>query len=284
MKHFPSNLRGLWVGMALGELFAQKLILPERLASLPLAERTVRNLLPKTYGLTLLATRQLKHLVSEQEAFGLRCARWQDLLLNVVPATFLHPAGPQGLTGTLSLWSESHQQERLTSALVLVQSLEWLQRHSASAAIIPALRLPELPQTQTGLNLETVHQHLIQRKSLQALKQQFEAETPEQSLPLLLYAVISAPYDFRLAVQRAELLFARQPEMILLTAALSGFHLGFAALPLDWRWALKSLRWDVSMPFETGLCTLADLCAGQWAGANGIPEGVFHAAGQLRPR
>ncbi len=284
MTHFLSNLRGLWVGMALGELFAGKRILADQLASLPLAERTVRNVLPKTYGLTLLATRQLKHLVSEQEAFGLRCARWQDLLLNVVPATFLHPGGPQGLAGTLALWSESHQQERLVSALLLVQSVEWLQRHSNLEGMIPALQRPELLQTQTEQNLAAVHQHLTQHKSLQSLKQQFGSETPEQLMPLVLYSVISAPYDFRLAVQRAEMLFASQPEMILLTAALSGFHLGLPALPLDWRWALRSLSWDVSMPFENGLCTLADLCAGRWAGADGIPEGVFHAAGQLRPR
>jgi hypothetical protein len=289
MELFSSSMRGLWVGTALGELYTSG-----SLASPQNSELTVGKVLPKTYGLTLLATRQIRHLVPDREAFGLRCPRWQDMLLNTVPSAFLHPAGTQGLSSTLSTWlSEPHQRERLVSALVLVQSLEWFQQRRAPADLIPfLLDLPSLQQTQTATHLETAHHHLTHQADLQSLKLQNGPDgtgqwTPGLAISRVLYAVLSTPTDFRLVVQRATLLLGGQPELVTLAAALVGFQTGLAALPLNWRRVLKTLRWDVTVPFEAGLCTLADLCAAQWAGCAsfGVPtDAVFHVPGQLRPR
>jgi hypothetical protein len=288
MKLFTPKLRGLWVGVALGELYAT-----EHLVRTFEAEKLkVRETLPKTYGLSMLASRQMKNLIPQEQGFGLRCPRWQDVLLNVVPLAFLHPAGTQGLTALLSSWSiELSDRERFASAIVVVQTLEWLLHQKALESLLPyLLKRPELQQTQTAAHLEIIQQHLHRRTSLQSLvlHQDKSAQwQPGGAIAQVLYVVLSTPNDFRLTVQRASLLLGQQPELVMLAAALSGFHNGLTALPLDWRWALKTLHWDILMPFETGLYTLADLCAGQWAGCaiSGIPAGVvFHSPGQLRPR
>jgi hypothetical protein len=286
MKLLTSNLHGLWVGVALGELYASG-----NLALYPEAEGLkVRETLPKTYGLSMLVSRQMNNLIPKEQAFGLRCPRWQDVLLNAIPLAFLHPAGTQGLTALLSAWlGEMSDRERFASAIVVVQTLEWLLQQQDLKNLIPyLLERSELQQTQTAAQLEKTHQQLLRRASLQSIAQQEEAQvTPGWAIAQVLYVVLSTPNDFRLTVQRAALLLPNQPELVMLTAALSGFHNGFTALPLDWRWILKTLHWDVTMPFETGLYTLGDLCAEQWAGCavTGLPAGtVFHAPGQLRPR
>jgi hypothetical protein len=286
MKPLISNLHGLWVGAALGELYANGyLALP-----CPAEHLKVRETLPKTYGLSMLASRQIKHLIPQEQAFGLRCPRWQDVLLNAVPLGFLHPAGTQGLTALLSSWlGEMSDRERFASAIVVVQTLEWLLQQQDPKHLIPyLLERSELQQTQTATQLEIAHRQLLRRANLQSIAQQNEAQgTPGWAIAQVLYTVLSTPNDFRLTVQRAALLLPNQPELIMLAAAFSGFHNGFTVLPLDWRWTLKILHWDVAMPFETGLCTLANLCAEQWAGCavTGLPTGtVFHAPGQLRPR
>jgi hypothetical protein len=286
MKLLTSNLHGLWVGAALGELYASRhLELPRKAENLK-----VRETLPKTYGLSLLASRQIKNLIPKEQAFGLRCPRWQDVLLNTVPLAFLHPAGTQGLATLLSSWStEMSDREQFASAIAVVQTLEWLLQQKDLKHFLPdLLERSELRQTQTVVQLERVYRQLRDRVSLQSIAQQDEVQgTPGWAIAQVLYAVLSTPNDFRLTVQRAALLLPNQPELVMLTAAFSGFHNGLAALPLNWRWILKTLHWDVAMPFETGLCTLADLCAEQWAGCavTGLPAGtVFHAPGQLRPR
>jgi hypothetical protein len=286
MKLLTSNLHGLWVGAALGELYASgHLELSHKAENLK-----VRETLPKTYGLSLLASRQIKNLIPKEQAFGLLCPRWQDVLLNAVPLAFLHPAGIQGLTTSFGSWlAEPSDRERFASAIVVVQTLEWLLQQQDLKNLIPyLLERSELQQTQTVAQLERVHRQLRDRVSLQSIAQQDKVQgTPGWAIAQVLYAVLSTPNDFRLTVQRAALLLPNQPELVMLTAAFSGFHNGLAALPLNWRWILKTLHWDVAMPFETGLCTLADLCAEQWAGCavTGLPAGtVFHAPGQLRPR
>jgi hypothetical protein len=287
MKLLTSQLRGLWVGTALGELYASgNLALPHKAEGLK-----VRETLPKTYGLSMLASRQMKNLISKEQGFGLRCPRWQDVLLNAIPLTFLHPSGTQGLTALLSSWlAEPSDRERFVSAIVVVQTLEWLLFQKDLDHLLPyLLKRPELQQTQTAAQLEIVYSQLQRRGSLQSPGQQQNgmSKTPGWAIAHVLYAVLSTPNDFRLTVQRSAQLFPHQPELVMLAAAFSGFHNGFMALPLDWRWVLETLHWDVAMPFETGLCTLADLCAEQWAGCAlpGSSTGaVFHAPGQLRPR
>jgi hypothetical protein len=286
MKLLTSNLHGLWVGAALGELYASgHLELPRKAENLK-----VRETLPKTYDLSMLVSRQMNNLIPKEQAFGLRCPRWQDVLLKAVPLAFLHPAGTQGLTSLLSSWStELSDRERFASAIVVVQTLEWLIQQQDLKNLIPyLLERSELQQTQTAAQLEIAHRQLLSRASLQSIAQQDKAQgTPGWAIAQVLYTVLSTPNDFRLTVQRAALLLPNQPELVMLTAAFSGFYNGFTALPLDWRWTLKTLHWDVAMPFETGLCTLADLCAEQWAGCAvpGIAAGaVFHFPGQLRPR
>jgi hypothetical protein len=286
MKPLTSNLHGLWVGTALGELYANGyLALPY-----PAENLEVRETLPKTFGLSMLASRQIKHLIPKEQAFGLRCPRWQDVLLNAVPLVFLHPAGTQGLTALLSSWlDEMSDRERFASAIIVVQTLEWLLHHKDSKHLLPyLLERSELQQTQTVTQLERVHQQLRCRVSLQSIAQQEDAQgTPGWAIAQVLYTVLSTPNDFRLTVQRAALLLPNQSELVILAAAFSGFRNGLTALPLDWRWVLKTLHWDIAMPFETGLFTLADLCAEQWAGCAvpGISAGaVFHSPGKLRPR
>jgi hypothetical protein len=287
MKLFTFQLRGLWVGAALGELYASgNLALPHAAEGLK-----VRETLPKTYGLSMLASRQMKNLIPKEQGFGLRCPRWQDVLLNTVPLAFLHLTGTQGLTALLSSWlAEPSDRERFVSAIVVVQTLEWLLYQKDLEDLLPyLLNRPELQQTQTAAQLEIVYRQLQRRAGLQSLSQHREEAqvTPGEAIAQVLYAVLSTPNDFRLTVQRAALLLPNQPELAMLAAAFSGFHNGLTALPLNWRWVLKTLKWDVAMPFEAGLCTLADLCAEQWAGCAlpGISAGaVFHSPGKLRPR
>ncbi len=286
MKLFTSQLRGLWVGAALGELYASGNLA----CSYEVEGLKVRETLPKIYGLSMLASRQMKNLIPKEQGFGLRCPRWQDVLLNALPLAFLHPAGIQGLSTLFSSWlAEPSDRERFASALVVVQTLEWLLHQKDSKYLLPyLLQRSELQQTQTVAQLERVHGQLRDHVSLQSITQQDEGQgTPGWAIAQVLYTVLSTPNDFRLTVQRAALLLPNQPELVMLAAAFSGFHNELAALPLEWRWILKTLHWDVALPFETGLCTLADLCAEQWAGCavTGLPAGtVFHAPGQLRPR
>jgi hypothetical protein len=288
MKLFTSNIRGLWVGTALGELYARG-----NLVSTHEAEGLkVRETLPKTYGLSMLASRQMKHLIPKEQGFGLRCPRWQDVLLNIIPLAFLYPTGTQGLTAILSSWSvDLSDRERFASAIAVVQALEWLLRQQDPQHLLPyLLGRPELQQTQTIAQLELVHRQLERRDGgLQSLVQSQDGTQcpPGWAIAQVLYVVLSTPNDFRLTVQRAALVLQNQPELVMLAAALSGFQNGFTALPLNWRWILKTSQWDVAMPFETALCTLGDLCAEQWAGCAvpGMPAStVFHFPGQLRPR
>jgi hypothetical protein len=203
----------------------------------------------------------------------------------------LHPTGTQGLTALLSSWlAEPSDRERFVSAITVVQTLEWLLYQKDLEDLLPyLLKQPELQQTQTATQLEIVYLQLQRRGSLQSLVQQQDgmSETPGGAIAHVLYAVLSTPNDLRLTVQRSAQLLPHQPELVMLAAAFSGFRNGLTSLPLDWRWVLKTVHWDVAMPFETGLCTLAGLCAEQWAGCAvpGISAGaVFHSPGQLRPR
>ena len=274
------KLQGLWVGAALGELYTRGLLNPAQ--PMDEATATVQIALPQTYRLCLLAARWLK-AGGDVNADIWHCPRWQDALLNVLPLIFLHgaasyPSPPNALPQIFS------------TVTAITQTLEWLQRAESPQYLLSyLLQTPSLQDTNLAEQLGTVYQRLSDRQGLSSLTAQGEA-TPEQAIAQVLYLLLSTPEDFRLTVQRSAFAIASQPELQILLAALSGFHNGFANLPLDWRWQLKTIRWSVAMPLEEGLCTLANLCAARWAGcyesdpAQDWSAVAIAASGQLRPR
>lgn len=275
------KLQGLWVGAALGELHAKGLLNQAQ----PMDETapTVQIALPHTYRLCLLAARWLK-AGGDINADVLNCRRWQDALLNVLPLIFLN--------GEIAnyLPPSNAQPQMVSTVTAIIQTVEWLQRAEPPQYLLSyLLQTPNLQETTLAQQLGTVYQQLSDRHSLTPLTPQNEAK-PEQAIAQVLYLLLSTPEDFRLTVQRSAFAIPNQPELQILLAALSGFHNGFANLPLDWRWQLKTIRWSVAMPLEEGLCTLANLCAARWAGcyethpAQDWSAVAIAASGQLRPR
>ncbi len=284
MKVEPLHLKlqGLWVGAALGELYAKGLLNPAQ--PMDEATSTVQIALPHTYRLCLLAARWLK-AGGDINADVWNCKRWQDVLLNVLPLNFLN-----GEIAHSTSPSDAPQRQTVSAVTAIIQTLEWLQRAEPPQYLLSyLLQTPSLQKTTLAEGLTTVYQRLGDRRGLLLLATQNEP-TPEQAMAQVLYLLLGTPEDFRLTVQRSAFAMANQPELQILLAALSGFHNGFANLPLDWRCQLKTIRWSVAMPLEEGLCTLANLCAAQWAGCYKADPGqnwsavAIAASGQLRPR
>jgi hypothetical protein len=286
------KLQGLWVGAALGELYAKGLLNEEPAVGEPTL--TVQVALPQTYRLCLLAARWLKQ--PGEISLDLNRPRWQESLLNVLPLTFLYPAGSQELRRVLMtqppMASEGHPQTT-SSLIAIIQTLEWLQRVENPQHLLPhLLQTYELKETLLAEQLGGVNTQLGDRRGITPLTQSGEALTqwtPEQAIAHILYLLLSTPHDFELTVQRSAFALGHQPDLNILLAALSGFHNGFVDLPLAWRWRLKTVRWSVAMSLEAGLCTLGNLCAAQWSGCHTPkPDQVWSAAisppGQLRPR
>jgi hypothetical protein len=282
------KLQGLWVGAALGELHAKGLLNPAQ--PMDEATSTVQIALPQTYRLCLLAARWLKADKGDINADVWNCKRWQDVLLNVLPLHFLN-----GETAHSTPPSDAPQRQTVSAVTAIIQTLEWLQRAEPPQYLLSyLLQTPSLQETTLAAGLTTVYQQLGDRRGLTPLTQQSKTPqnktTPEQAIAQVLYLLLGTPEDFRLTVQRSAIAMANQPELQILLAALSGFHNGFANLPLDWRCQLKTIRWSVAMPLEEGLCTLANLCAAQWAGCYKADPGqnwsavAIAASGQLRPR
>ncbi len=283
MKVEPLHLKlqGLWVGAALGELHAKGLL--DQAQPMDEATSTVQIALPHTYRLCLLAARWLK-VGGEVNADTWNCKRWQDALLNVMPLFFLN--------GTLASYPppSNAQPQTVSTVTAIIQTLEWLQRTESPQYLLSyLLQTPTLQETPLAEHLGSVYQRLSDRQGLTLLTPLDEI-TPEKAIAQVLYLLLSTPEDFRLTVQRSEFAIPNQPELQILLAALSGFHNGFANLPLDWRWQLKTIRWSVAMPLEEGLCTLANLCAARWAGcyeahpAQDWSAVAIASPGQLRPR
>jgi hypothetical protein len=283
------KLQGLWVGAALGELYAKGLLNPAQ--PMDEATSTVQMALPQTYRLCLLAARWLKADKGDINADVWNCKRWQDALLNVLPLHFLHGADSWCAAIAHSTPPfDAPQRQTVSAVTAIIQTLEWLQRAEPPQYLLPyLLQTPSLQETTLAEGLSTVYQRLGDRRGLSPLNPQSET-TPEQAMAQVLYLLLGTPEDFRLTVQRSAFAMANQPELQILLAALSGFHNGFANLPLDWRCQLKTIRWSVAMPLEEGLCTLANLCAAQWAGCYEADPGknwsavAIAASGQLRPR
>ncbi len=283
MKVAPLHLKlqGLWVGAALGELHAKGLLDQDQ--PMNEATSTVQIALPHTYRLCVLTARWLK-VEGDINADVWNCKRWQDALLNVLPLNFLN-----GALANCPPPSNT-QPQTVSTVTAIIQTLEWLQRTESPQYLLSyLLQTHTLQETPLAEYLGTIYQQLSDRQSLTPLTPVDETTT-EQAIAQVLYLLLSTPEDFRLTVQRSAFAIANQPECQILLAALSGFHNGFANLPLDWRWQLKTIRWSVAMPLEEGLCTLANLCAARWAGcyeahpAQDWSAVAIAASGQLRPR
>jgi hypothetical protein len=280
------KLQGLWVGAALGELYA-KGWLRERQQFWGENTLTVQEALPQTYRLCLLAARWLKSAGDINHDLWY-CKRWQDALLNALPLTFLYTAlADSSLPANAS-------PETASSIIAVIKTLDWLQRAEPPEYLLSyLLQMPGLQETVVAETLGGVYEKLSDRRGLpirSAANESSSSWTPDDGIAQVLYLLLSTPNDFSLTVRRASLAFAHQPELQILVAALSGFHNGFLSLPLAWRFHLQSLQWSVAMPLEEGLLTLGNLCAAQWAGCY-IPRPdrdwsavAISTPGQLRPR
>jgi hypothetical protein len=284
-KALHLKLQGLWVGAALGELYAKGWFLEGQQSSR--TSITVREALPQTYRLCLLAARWLK-VAGEIDTDLWHCQRWQDSLLNALPLTFLHS------TLAESPYPSNVLPERSSSIIAVIKTLDWLQRAEPPEYLLTyLLQTPGLQETVLAENLGEVYEQLSDRQGLPipaVSNESSVSETPDDGMAQVLYLLLSTPNDFSLTVRRASLAFAHQPDLQILVAALSGFHNGFASLPLAWRFHLQALQWSVAMALEQSLLTLGNLCAAQWAGCY-IPHPdrdwsavAISAPGQLRPR
>jgi hypothetical protein len=280
------KLQGLWVGAALGELYAKGWFCEGGQSSRAIAP-IVSETLPQAYRLCLLAARWLK-AAGDIDSDLWCCQRWQDSLLNALPLTFLHS------TLAESPYSSNVLPERSSSIIAVIKTLDWLQRAKPPQYLLSyLLQMPGLQETVLAEALGGVYERLSDRQGLPILNASDESSasgTSDDGMAQVLYLLLSTPNDFRLTVRRASLAFPHQPELQILVAALSGFHNGFASLPLAWRFYLQTLQWSVAMPLEESLLTLGNLCAAQWAGCY-VPRPdrdwsavAISAPGQLRPR
>jgi hypothetical protein len=285
MKIDPLHLKlqGLWVGAALGELYAQGKL--NETPSGGATGLTVQEALPKTYRLCLLAARWLK-VPGDINADLWHCARWQDSLLNALPLTFVDTA--------IADSTPPPDAPAASSILAIIRTLECLQRAEPPQYLLSyLLQTPQLQETPLADQLGAVHRQLSDRCGIspQSFKDGPVLEaSPDRAIAQILYLLLSTPEDFRLTLQRSALALPHQVEAQILLAALSGFHNGFASLPTAWRYTLKTVHWSVALPLETGLQTLGNLCAARWAGCHTpSPDQDWTALtisppGQLRPR
>jgi hypothetical protein len=279
------KLQGLWVGAALGELYAKGWFCETWL----LEEKalTVQAALPQTYRLCLLAARWLKQR-EDRDTDLWYCKQWQNALLNALPLTFID-----------SMLSESPppvntELETASSILAVIKTLDWLQRAEPLEYLLSyLLQIPALQDTSLAANLGRVYEHLSDRQGLSfqtTIDDASSPKTPDNGIAQVLYLLLSSPNDFCLTVRRSSFALGHQPELQILLAALSGFHNGFAQLPLAWRFQLQIIQWSVAMPLEKGLQTLGDLCSAQWAGSyaphpnQDWSKVAVSASGQLRSR
>lgn len=285
MKIDPLHLKlqGLWVGAALGELYARGKL--NEAFSGGEAGLTVQEALPQTYRLCLLAARWLKS-PGDINADLWNYTRWQDSLLNALPLTFMDPA--------IADSDPPANVQAASSIFAILQTLEWLQRAEPPQYLLSyLLQTPQLQETPLAAQLGVVYQQLSDRNGIlpQSFKDSPALEaSPDRAIAQVLYLLLSTPEDFRLTLQRSALALPHQVELQMLLAALSGFHNGFANLPMPWRWTLKTVRWSVALPLESGLQTLGNLCAARWAGCHTSSPDLDWSAvtisppGQLRPR
>jgi hypothetical protein len=280
------KLQGLWVGAALGELYANGWF--REMPSLEEKVLTVQAALPQTYRLCLLAARWLKAAGDINADLWYCKQRSQDSLLNALPLFFIDS------TLSESLPPANAEPETASSIIAVIQTLDWLQRTESLEYVLSyLLQSHTLQDTVLAQNLGRVYEQLSDRQGLPTqlpIDESSPSGTSNDGIAQVLYLLLSTPNDFSLTVRRANLVFTHQPSLQILAAALSGFHNGLASLPLTWRFHLSTLQWSVAMPLEQSLLTLSNLCAAQWAGFY-VPcpnqdwsAIAISAPGQLRPR
>jgi hypothetical protein len=264
------KFQGLWVGVALGELYATAHLNEQRSSDLssPLT-------LSKTRALCETAVRCLNAPAGNLETWILEYERSQDLLLALLPLAFLHRAGIPGLSETFtSGLAHSDEPAKFASALALTQALDWFLNPSRSPQdLIPALlKMSAFQNTATAAQLESIQTAFTRHESFQCSPQRLSQETSPETIGPVLYAVLRTPDDFRLTLQRAAFLMPQQTELLMLVGALSGLNNGLRSLPLSWRLRLRTIQWNGVRSLEDGLLNLADICAAQWAGCYTAPS------------
>ncbi len=288
MEPLHLKLQGLWVGAALGELYSTGLLNENRSPDL-----SVSLTLPKTRELCETATRCLNAPADNPETLILGYERSPNLLLALLPLAFLHRAGIQGLNATLaSGLVHSDEPDKFASAIAVTQALSWFLNPAWSPqGFIPALlKTPAFHNTLTAATLENIQTSLTRYECFQSDPAQDSSQwTLDGMIGQMLYVLLSTPNEFRLTLQRAALLMPQQPELLMLIGALSGLHNGLRSLPLSWRLAFRTIRWDGVNSLEEGLFNLANICAAQWAGCYTTrPKDWSNVAitppGHLRPR
>jgi hypothetical protein len=282
------KLQGLWVGAALGELYAKGYFrespsVGESPITVPI---TVKEALPQTYRLCLLAARWLKAPADINTDLW-HCKQWQDSLLNALPLAFINSTL---LDSTQPSNAQRSNPETASGIIAILKTLDWLQRAEPPEYLLSyLLQSPGLQETSLSETLGEMYEQLRDRRGLPTQTTIYDW-TSERAIAQLLYLLLSTPEDFCLTVRRSGLVFAHQPALQILLAALSGFHNGFTHLPTAWRWQLNTIQWSVAIPLEEGLRTLGNLCAAQWAGCHSPrPDQDWSAVaistpGQLRPR
>ncbi|MGB8702938.1 MAG: hypothetical protein WCD18_26280 [Thermosynechococcaceae cyanobacterium] len=290
MKPLHVKLQGLWVGAALGELYGTERLNATAGQDLDLVPRLT---LRQTERLLALAAHWIKTPTPQTQDVLQSCDRLSDVLLALLPLIFLHPGSVAGLSESLLHHlgrAGTAQRDWFASAMIVVQSVAQLQQTETLVDFIPhLLQTPALQTTAIPASLQTAQRWLADYCGASDL---LEANLGNDlAIAQVLYLVLSTPEDFRLTVQRAGLLWAAQPEWVMLVAALSGFHNGIKSLPLEWRLGLRQVAWQgETAALEDGLLTLAHLCAARWAGSYTVPSPkgwstvAIAPPGQLRPR
>ncbi|HEY9825886.1 MAG TPA: hypothetical protein V6D19_10585, partial [Stenomitos sp.] len=216
----PLKLQGLWLGAAAGELYAGGKLNP----TVALTETlTVQDHLPQLDRLCSFTARLLKlaHLfqTDQLETTLLQYRTWQELLPNLLPLYFLHPLGAQGLQQALvDVARASQQPELFASAIALVKFLDWLQFQGAQRQLQPALaQHPALQGTEVLAACTQMFQRLDTHQTLPGQQESTPHATSSNPCPSaqvvaqILYFLLSAPAELRLAVQRAALAFPADP-------------------------------------------------------------------------
>jgi hypothetical protein len=288
VEPFHLKLQGLWVGVALGELYATGLLSENRSPDL-----SVPLTLPKTRELCEIAVRCLNAPADNLETLILGYERSPNFLLALLPFAFLHRAGIQGLNETLaSGLAHSDEPDKFAGAIAVTQALNWFLNPAQSLqGFIPTLlKMPALRNTLTAATLENIQTSLTCYENFPSSPAQDSSQwTPDEMIGQVLYVLLSTPNDFRLTLQRAAPLMPQQSALLMLIGALSGLHNGLRSLPLSWRLVLRTIRWEAVSSLEDGLFNLANICATQWAGCyttrpKDWSDVAISPPGHLRPR
>lgn len=289
MKSLQAKLQGLWVGAALGELYARtQLCLPT-----DPNEWVASRILPTVYTMGTVAEQALKTVGDCPTKLLLpnRDGLPNPVLVldNVLALAFADSRGPQGL---MEIFRHAQRTADpiapFPQAIAILQTLDWFHHRPPTPALLHALQQsPSLQNTLLGKRLDALEQVLQTHQLLPGLRPLVPPSLDEIMLQML-FCLISTPSDFALIVQRTAQRLANHPDAVTLVAGLAGFAQGLGQLPLQWRFTLQSMGWSVATPLEEQLLTFATGCGAQWAGCyrpRWLRDGsIIAPPGQLRPR